>query len=150
MKTQVAGTSLEKLFDRIREIRIDHGAKKTDDWRGWPNLNKYHPSPYLGNYLVTSEYDRLMYFCSQYGKHEIGHPGIFGDEEAVFATLQKELALELTADLDGFNSLTYKGHRVKYWKINHADYCGDLCGKPGTEEPVQQLSRVVEYLQGLE
>jgi hypothetical protein len=113
-------TEIANLFDVIRGVYSKHGFNLLYRWQDWPSLNKFYPSPeVLGDYwfLVTNEHNRFEEFISLKGSHPVlGSHGV-GDNIPAFEELSSVLGLELAAECDDSNWLTYKGKKVRYWKI---------------------------------
>jgi hypothetical protein len=143
----IAGTYLEVLFDLVTDIYKSRGHWVTD-WRGWPELNGYYPCHLPGNYIKTDENNAIECFISHEGKGGL-HAGYI--DEIAFEEVRKVLDLKLVEDRDGYNSLTYKGKRDRYWKINNPKFAGDPCTKeslPQSSE-IERLSNVVDLLKSI-
>jgi hypothetical protein len=113
-------TEIANLFDLIRGVYSKHGFNLLYRWQDWPTLNQFYPSPEgLGDhwFLTTNEHNRFEQFRSLKGSHPVlGSHGV-GDAKLAFEELSSILGLELIKEYDDSNWLTYKGKKVRYWKI---------------------------------
>ena len=113
-------TEIANLFDLIRGVYSKHGFDLLYRWQDWPTLNQFYPSPeVLGDYwfLTTNEHNRFEQFRSLKGSHPVlGSHGV-GDNIPAFEELSSILGLELIKEYDDGNWLTYKGKKIRYWKI---------------------------------
>ena len=113
-------TEIANLFEIIRDVYTKHGFDLFKPWQDWPSLNKFYPSPeVLGDhwFLTTNENNRFERFKSLEGEHPVLNSHGVGDNISAFEELSSVLELELVAEYDDSNWLTYKGKKVRYWKI---------------------------------
>jgi hypothetical protein len=112
-------TEIANLFEVIRGVYSRYGFD-LKPWQVWSRLNKFYPSPeVLGDYwfLTTNETNYFEEFRSLKGSHCVLNSRNVGDAKPAFEELKTILGLELVAEYDDSNSLTYKGKAVRYWKI---------------------------------
>ena len=108
------------LFETIRNTYSKHGFNLFTPWQSWPSLNKFYPSPVaLGDhwFIRTDQNNFFERFTSPEGDHPVLGSHISGDNAAAFDELSVVLGLELVAEYDDSNWLTYEGKKVRYWKI---------------------------------
>ena len=108
------------LFETIYNVYSRHGFNFFTSWQGWPSLNKFYPSPEaLGDhwFICTDQNNFFERFKSPEGDHPVLGLHISGDNAAAFDELSVVLGLELVAEYDDSNWLTYEGKKVRYWKI---------------------------------
>jgi hypothetical protein len=112
-------TEIANLFEVIRGVYSRYGFD-LKPWQVWSRLNKFYPSPeVLGDYwfLTTNETNYFEEFRSLKGSHCVLNSRNVGDAKPAFEELKTILGLELVAEYDDSNWLTYKGKAVRYWKI---------------------------------
>ena len=114
---EIKGSVYEVLFDRVLAIHTLAGYQ-FQGWQGWPRLNEFYPCDMKGDYLVCDENNCLMEFVCDKGSHPCTGGGIAGDHEKAFALMRKEFGLTLEKDVDAASSMTYPGHRRRYYKVN--------------------------------
>ena len=112
-------TEIANLFEVIRGVYSRYGFD-LKPWQVWSRLNKFYPSPeVLGDYwfLTTNETNYFEEFRSLKGSHCVLNSRNVGDAKPAFEELKTILGLELVAEYDDSNWLTYKGKKIRYWKI---------------------------------
>lgn len=114
-------SEIASLFDTIRAIYSKHEFNLYTPWQSWSSLNEFYPSPKslgIGYFIQTNETNHFERFASINGSHPVLGSHVQGNNKAAFKELSEALKLELVLDIDGENMLTYKGKRIRYWKIN--------------------------------
>jgi hypothetical protein len=142
---EIKGSYLEELFNLIGSVYSKHGFERRG-WSGWPSLNEYYPSHLAGNFIVTDENNYFEEFRSSHGSHPALGGGLTGDHSKAWPEFVQVLGLELADDLDGYNMLTYRGHRKRYWLITNPRYSGGFPAISRLSERPRDVADVVSAL----
>ncbi len=110
------------LFENIRAVYSKHGFNLYTPWQSWSTLNQYYPSPKeLGDgwFIQTNENNYFERFTSPEGSHPVlgSHSHRGNTNEGAFQEISELLGLELVLDADNENIMTYKGSRIRFYKI---------------------------------